>query len=116
MWGGMSLGTYGASMKPKIQQCRVYPNERLATDACLLDDDEDDEMDGLNPDLGNVFGKPVAVKQVKPEPVVKKLVEEEEEEEDEVEEVEEEMEVEEEPIPEPVKPVRTTKVITTKKK
>jgi len=130
-WGGMSIGTYGASMKPKVQQGRVYPNERLATDACLLnDDDDEDDEDDIGSSLGNVMGgvKPVkAFQPVEPkklsmeEPPVAKIEEpkkmsmEEDsssgdggEEMDEIEE--------EEPEPEPVKPVRSTKVITTKKK
>ena len=118
-WGGMSIGTYGASMKPKIQQGRVYPNERLATDACLLDDDDDDDED-IGSSLGNVMGgiKKVSVEAAAPpavlpkklsmEEVVEEVAASEEEEMDEIEE--------EEPEPEPVKPVRSTKVITTKKK
>ena len=115
-WGGLSLGTYGASMKPKIQQCRVYPNERLATDACLLNDDDDEEE---VPELGNMMGRPAPP--VKPVPVPPKISMEDEVEQDEQASVEEEEEMEveeeEEPVPEPVKPpVRTTKVITTTKK
>ena len=125
-WGGMSIGTYGASMKPKIQQGRVYPNERLATDACLLNDDDDEEEDDLSPGIPNIMGGVKQVKKLsmeeepvkKAEPVKKeepvKKVEEEEESSGEIDEIEEEEE--EEPEPEPVKPVRSTKVITTKKK
>ena len=129
-WGGMSIGTYGASMKPKIQQGRVYPNERLATDACLLDDDDDDDdEEDIGSSLGNVMGgmniKPVKAKaaaETVAESPKKLSMEEESEGSEEVEEEmdeiveEEEDEEEEEPEPVVVKPVRTTKVITTKKK
>jgi len=48
-WGNLSQGPlFGASLKPKAQQFRVYPSEQLATDECLLDDEEDDA-----PDLGD---------------------------------------------------------------
>ena len=125
-WGGLSLGTYGASMKPKIQQCRVYPNERLATDACLLDDDDEDEGE-LTAELGNLMGsapaKPVAVtkalkvEKVEPEPPVPQKMSMADAEEEEAEIEEDESEEIEEEEPEPVKPpVRSTKVITTKKK
>jgi hypothetical protein len=44
-WGTITQGTYGATLKPKAQQFRVYPNEQLATDECLLNDDGEQEYD-----------------------------------------------------------------------
>lgn len=42
LWSGITLGTYGATLKPKVQQIRVYPNQRLDADECLLDDDDEE--------------------------------------------------------------------------
>ena len=44
MWGSVALGTWGASIKPKAQQIRVFNNENLVVDECLIecDNDEDD--------------------------------------------------------------------------
>ena len=36
-WSSITQGTYGASLKPKVQQLRVYPNDQPPTDECLLD-------------------------------------------------------------------------------
>lgn len=39
-WSSISLGIFGASLKPKVIQCRVYPNDsRPPRDELLLDDD-----------------------------------------------------------------------------
>jgi hypothetical protein len=54
-WSTITQGTYGATMKPKAQQFRVFPNEALATDECLLDDDEEEH------DLPDQFAGDVAV-------------------------------------------------------
>ncbi len=120
-WTSISLGTYGASLKPKASQIRVFPNERLNNDECMLDDEEDSDFcmpDGLA--LGSVSS--VKPEKIRPEPVhvpapvaSKKpapLVEEEEaEEEEEPEEVDEDDEVvEEEPEPVKAKPVVATPV------
>lgn len=53
-WSTITIGTYGATMKPKVQQFKVFPSESLATDECLLNDEEDD--DGEEHDLGDQFG------------------------------------------------------------
>jgi hypothetical protein len=50
-WSTITQGTYGASLKPKAQQFRVFPSETLATDECLLNDDGEDEYD-----VGDQFG------------------------------------------------------------
>ena len=42
MWGSVALGTWGASIKPKAQQIKVFKNENLVTDECLLESDDDD--------------------------------------------------------------------------
>ena len=42
MWGSVALGTWGASLKPKAQQIRVFNNNNLVTDECLLESDDDD--------------------------------------------------------------------------
>jgi hypothetical protein len=59
LWSGIALGTYGATLKPKVQQVRVYPNQRLDADECLLDDDEEEEapsmlIGGLDTDIAPV--------------------------------------------------------------
>ena len=38
MWGSVALGTWGASIKPKAQQIKVFNNENLVNDECLLED------------------------------------------------------------------------------
>ena len=47
-WPRLTQGTYGVTMKPQAQQVRVYPREELATDECLLDDEEEDQLDELD--------------------------------------------------------------------
>ena len=42
MWGSVALGTWGASIKPKAQQIKVFKNENLVVDECLLESDDDD--------------------------------------------------------------------------
>ena len=42
LWGSVTLGTWGASIKPKAQQIRVFTNNCFDFDKCLLDEDEDD--------------------------------------------------------------------------
>ena len=42
MWGSVALGTWGASIKPKAQQIKVFNNENLVSDECLLESDDDD--------------------------------------------------------------------------
>ena len=42
MWGSVALGTWGASIKPKAQQIRVFNNNNLVTNECLLESDDDD--------------------------------------------------------------------------
>lgn len=44
MWGSIALGTYGASIKPKAQQIRVFPPEGLDNDECLLNSDSEDDV------------------------------------------------------------------------
>lgn len=117
-WTGISLGTYGASLKPKASQIRVFPNERLNNDECMLGgDNEEDDGDFCMPDslaLGSIAPQkvsqqptpvakatpaaapaPKAVPVKKPAPLVAK-VEEPEEPEDDEEVVEEDEEVVEE--------------------
>lgn len=53
-WSTITIGTYGATLKPKAQQFKVFPSESLATDECLLNDDEEEE--GEEHDLGDQFG------------------------------------------------------------
>lgn len=79
-WSTITQGTYGATLKPKAQQFRVYPNERLATDECLLDDEEEEY------DVPDQFGGE-EVKKVESKPMEIEIddgAEEEEEEEVEV--------------------------------
>lgn len=45
VWQSIALGEFGASMKPKAEQIKVFPSERL-TNECLLGGDEGDEDDG----------------------------------------------------------------------
>ena len=42
MWGSVALGTWGASIKPKAQQIKVFKNENLVTDECLLESDDEE--------------------------------------------------------------------------
>ena len=51
LWGSVTLGTWGASIKPKAQQIRVFTNNCFDFDKCLQneDDDEDDDEDDLIP-------------------------------------------------------------------
>ena len=44
-WPMITQGTYGASLKPKAEQFRVFPSEQLATDECLLNDNDEDDFD-----------------------------------------------------------------------
>ena len=44
MWGSVALGTWGASIKPKAQQIRVFENKNLVVDECLLECDDDDDV------------------------------------------------------------------------
>jgi hypothetical protein len=62
-WTSISLGTYGASLKPKASQIRVFPNERLNNDECMLGGDEEEDNDFCMPD-GLALGS-----SIKPEPV-----------------------------------------------
>lgn len=121
-WSTITQGTYGATLKPKAKQFRVYPNEQLATDECLLDDDEEDY--DIGDQLGGDFGGGATVTKLNNNPAP---LDTEEEADDAVEivdghEQEEEVEAEPEPEPEPVavKPVRsvtrpTRRVVTAKK-
>jgi hypothetical protein len=131
-WGNLSLGTYGASIKPKVLQVQVFPNERLDNDTCLLDDDLEggDESADLTDMLAASTVKEAAapVTRTVAPPVAKKpapppvLEEQEEEEEQEVVtskpavNLEDEEEEQPEPEPEPKPVVRTTRVIAPKKK
>ncbi len=126
-WTSISLGTYGASLKPKASQIRVFPNERLNNDECMLGgDNEEEDPDFCMPDvlaLGSITPQRVqaaaapaaapvkapAAATKKPAPLVVKDPEPEEvEEAEEVEEssegdeVEEVVEEEEPPKPAPV--------------
>ena len=117
-WSSITQGTYGASLKPKVLQVRVYPSEGLPnTDECLLDDEEEaedlpDMLGGVPVELvtGYTGGDVVAEEG--------ELLEEEEEEEEEGELLEEdEEEVVEEPEPVAVVPTRrTTRVVRAKTK
>jgi hypothetical protein len=99
-WTSISLGTYGASLKPKASQIRVFPNERLNNDACMLgDDDEDDEEFCLPEGLALLSVKTEKVKTekvvpVQSAPVAKPaaLVTQDDDEEDETSEQDEETE------------------------
>lgn len=113
-WTTITQGTYGATLKPKAQQFRVYPNEQLATDECLLNDDEE-EYD-IGDQLGGFGGGATVTKlnnNSAPAPLdMEETVE--------VVDGHEEVVVEDEPAPEPVRPVRTVtrparRVVTTKK-
>ena len=42
MWGSIAIGTFGASIKPKAQQIKVFNNEYLVNDECLLEDEAGD--------------------------------------------------------------------------
>lgn len=91
-WTRITIGTYGASLKPKAQQLRVYPSESLPQDECYLDDEEEDEdlpemvltEERPKPAPVKAPTKPVA-KASEPEPEEEEAAEEEELEEEEVE-------------------------------
>lgn len=51
MWNRISIGTYGASLRAKAQQFRVFPNETLPQDECYLDDDEESDEGDLVPEM-----------------------------------------------------------------
>lgn len=124
-WTSISLGTYGASLKPKASQIRVFPNERLNNDECMLGDEEEEDSDFCLPDALALGGsvKPEKVKAAttqaaaptpaptkKPAPLVAEEPEEDVEEDEEVVEDEEPEEVVEED-PEPVKPAAVKPVV-----
>ena len=44
--GSVALGTWGASIKPKAQQIKVFNNEKLVNDECLLEDEGGEEAGG----------------------------------------------------------------------
>ena len=46
MWGSIALGNWGASLKPKAQQIKVFNNEKLVSDECLLEDEAGEEEAG----------------------------------------------------------------------
>ena len=109
MWSSISLGTYGASLKPKAQQMRIFPNEGLDNDQCYLDGedadadaDAEDQFNALPDALGSLTSN-------KNEVVEEEVVEEDLEEEEELLE-----DVDDTPVP--VKaPVRKGRRIVTKK-
>ena len=52
-WPYIALGTYGASLKPRLQQARVFPGSGMPdTDTCHLDDDDDEDA----ADMPNMLG------------------------------------------------------------
>jgi hypothetical protein len=63
-WTSISLGTYGASLKPKASQIRVFPNERLNNDECMLGAEDEADEDFCMPD-GLALGGPVKVEPVR---------------------------------------------------
>jgi hypothetical protein len=69
-WSSIALGTFGASIKPKASQIRVFPNERLNNDECMLDDEGDEDfcmpMDALALGAGGI--KPTKVTSSTPRP------------------------------------------------
>ena len=137
-WTSISLGTYGASLKPKASQIRVFPNERLNNDECMLGADEEEDGDFCMPD-GLALGGPIKAEPVrsvapvalkpaaaaptqKPAPLQlqePEVVEDPEDEDPEDEEVEEVEEVVEEVQAPPTKPTpaagrRATRVVAAK--
>ena len=116
-WSSITQGTYGASLKPKAQQFRVYPGEGLPnTDECMLDNEDGEDIDipdmlGGAPEVVVNKPKPVAAASAAVENVYEEVVE------DVVEDVVEEVEAEPEPEPAPapvrttVRPRRTTRVV-----
>jgi hypothetical protein len=132
-WTSISLGTYGASLKPKASQIRVFPNERLNNDECMLGDEDEEDSDFCLPDglaLGSVKpekvarAEPVKLSAVpaptkKPAPLVQVQIAapvaaasadpEDEPEEEVVEDEVVEDDVQEEVIEEPVKPAPVVK-------
>jgi hypothetical protein len=46
-WARISQGTYGASLKPRASQFRVYPKDDIDNSNCMLggEDDEDEDLD-----------------------------------------------------------------------
>jgi len=117
-WSTITQGTYGASLKPKAQQFRIYPNEQLQTDECLLNDDGEEEYE-LGDHLGGAdFSAKVTKLNSNPAPLDGALEEEPETlEEDVVEVVGDDTDPDPEPDPEPEpvpEPVRSTRTITTR--
>ena len=53
MWGSVALGTWGASIKPKAQQIKVFNNENLVNDECLLEEEAGEEAGGDFVELEN---------------------------------------------------------------
>lgn len=51
-WSNISLGTYGASLKPKLEQIRIFPPDRLDSDVCLLEGEDEDDF---NEDIPNAL-------------------------------------------------------------
>ena len=41
-WQNVSLGTFGACIKPRATQIRVFPSEKLSNDYCMLGDDAEE--------------------------------------------------------------------------
>jgi hypothetical protein len=52
-WATISLGQYGASLKPKVEQMRISPPDRFHADECLLDSDDEDDF---NEDIPMALG------------------------------------------------------------
>lgn len=113
-WSTIALGTYGASLKPKLVQVRIFPGETLNTNDCLLGDDEDEDFNDIPNALGDDTPAP-APTQEKQEEEEEEVLDEEEEEEVLDEEEEEEVLDEEEEEEEEVKPVSTRRRVTRKK-
>lgn len=77
-WSSITQGTYGASLKPKAQQFRVFPSESLATDECLLNDDGEEAYDIGDEQFGGgeVVAAPVRRQAVPPPMSLKEEVDE----------------------------------------
>ena len=105
-WSTITQGTYGATLKPKSQQFRVFPNESLNNDECLLNGEDGEEEYDIGDQLGGFAGNVTVTKlDNTPAPL--------EEETEVVDEIVDEEPVEivdeiEEPAPEPAPVVKRT--------
>ncbi len=55
-WSRITQGTYGASLKPRASQFRVYPRDEIDTSVCVLGEDDDEDEDLNEYEMSETLG------------------------------------------------------------